>query len=125
MQRLLTVGEANSTTALLGYYLDEGLGASTRPNSKQPIERTVIELRYGKIATIDPFYLDSVGDYDLSRILVSGKWIRLDELISNYSDLRSENARAFKNYLQMRRKVIKVLFFPKRFFQFIQKKLRH
>ena len=30
----------------LGYYLNEGLGQSTKPNSKQPIERTVIELRY-------------------------------------------------------------------------------
>ena len=30
----------------LGYYLNEGLGQSTKPDSKQPIERTVIELRY-------------------------------------------------------------------------------
>ena len=50
-----------------GYYLNEGLGASTRPNSKQPVERTVIELRYG-LDVIDPQLIPYTKDYDIERI---------------------------------------------------------
>ena len=50
-----------------GYYLNEGMGASTRPNSKQPLERTVIELRYG-LDVIDPQLIPYTKDYDIERI---------------------------------------------------------
>jgi len=38
---------------ILGYYNNEGLGASTRPDSLQQLEKTVIELRYGIYDKID------------------------------------------------------------------------
>jgi len=50
-----------------GYYLNEGMGASTRPDSKQPLERTVIELRYG-LDVIDPQLIPYTKDYDIERI---------------------------------------------------------
>ena len=106
IQRLLTIGNPISTKNLLGYYLDEGLGASTRPNSLQPIERTVIEIRYGHLEAIDPFYLDSVADYNPSKILVSGKWLAMCEVISNYRELRERNSETFKKNL-LRRRVVK------------------
>ena len=50
-----------------GYYLNEGMGASTRPNSKQPLERTVIEMRYG-IDVIEPRLIAEARNYDIENI---------------------------------------------------------
>ena len=58
----------------LGYYLNEGLGQSTKPDSKQPVERTVIELRYG-IPIIEPFLVPQTRAYDVENIIVDGKKI--------------------------------------------------
>ena len=44
--RLVRNGKAHFMPDNLGYYLNEGLGMSTKPDSKQPLERTAIELRY-------------------------------------------------------------------------------
>ena len=53
----------------LGYYLNEGLGQSTKPNSKQPIERTVIELRYN-IRVLEPQLMPYTSEYDVENIIV-------------------------------------------------------
>ena len=53
----------------LGYYLNEGLGQSTKPNSKQPIERTVIELRYN-IRVLEPHLVPYTRTYDVGNIIV-------------------------------------------------------
>ena len=58
---------------ILGYYLDEGMGASTRPNSKQPIEQTVIEMRYGLKIKNQHLIEKSKQDYDVNHIIVDGK----------------------------------------------------
>ena len=50
-----------------GYYLNEGLGASTRPDSKQPLERTVIEMRYG-LEVLQPELMGAASEYDIERI---------------------------------------------------------
>ena len=59
---------------ILGYYLNEGLGASTRPDSKQPLERTVIELRYG-LNVLEQNLVPSALKYDVENIIVDGKKI--------------------------------------------------
>ena len=53
----------------LGYYLNEGLGQSTKPDSKQPLERTVIELRYG-IRVLEPQLVPYTQSYDVENIIV-------------------------------------------------------
>ena len=53
----------------LGYYLNEGLGQSTKPDSKQPIERTVIELRYN-IRVLEPHLVPHTRTYDVGNIIV-------------------------------------------------------
>ena len=53
----------------LGYYLNEGLGQSTKPNSKQPIERTVIELRYN-IRVLEPHLVPYTRSYDVGLSLI-------------------------------------------------------
>ena len=54
----------------LGYYLNEGLGMSTKPDSKQPLERTAIELRYG-VRVLDNSLIELAKDsYDLENIII-------------------------------------------------------
>jgi GT2 family glycosyltransferase len=69
--RLAFNGKGKHIPEILGYYLNEGLGASTRPNSKQPLERTVIELRYG-LNILEPHYVEEALKYDIENIIVNG-----------------------------------------------------
>ena len=62
--RLVRNGKAHFMPDNLGYYLNEGLGMSTKPNSKQPIERTVIELRYN-VRVLEPQLVPHTREYDV------------------------------------------------------------
>ena len=71
--RLAFNGKGMHIPNILGYYLNEGMGASTRPDSKQPLERTVIELRYG-IRILDDRYVPiAKSEYDVENIIVDKK----------------------------------------------------
>lgn len=50
----------------LGAYRNAGIGNSTNPNSKQPIERTVIEKRYA-LPILEPKYLSNISNYDIYK----------------------------------------------------------
>ena len=67
--RLAMNGKGLHLPINLGYYLNEGLGQSTKPNSKQPIERTVIELRYN-IRVLEPHLVPYTRTYDVDNIIV-------------------------------------------------------
>ena len=67
--RLALNGKGLHLPINLGYYLNEGLGQSTKPNSKQPIERTVIELRYD-IRVLEPHLVPYTRSYDVDNIIV-------------------------------------------------------
>lgn len=67
--RLAFNGKGLHIPKILGYYLNEGMGASTRPNSKQPLERTVIELRYG-LNVLEPHLISRAMEYDVENIIV-------------------------------------------------------
>jgi len=67
--RLAFNGKGLHIPEILGYYLNEGMGASTRPNSKQPLERTVIELRYG-LNVLEPHLIPEAKKYDVENIIV-------------------------------------------------------
>ena len=62
---------------ILGYYLNEGLGQSTKPNTKQPIERTVIELRYN-VRVLEPHLVSQTREYDVMNITVDEEKIPVD-----------------------------------------------
>ena len=65
---------------ILGYYLNEGQAQSTKPNSKQPIERTVVELRYN-VRVLDNSLIQLAKDtYDLDNITIDEEKIS----VSNY-----------------------------------------
>jgi len=84
--RLARAGRIKSSDALLGWYLDAGLGASTRPNSLQPTERTVIELRYGIFHKIDPALIPSTYPYSIPNLFFQGKVFPVANFFENYSD---------------------------------------
>jgi len=67
--RLAMNGNGKHIPEILGFYLNEGLGASTKPNSKQPLERTVIELRYG-LNVIDSNLIAEAKKYDIDHIKI-------------------------------------------------------
>ena len=72
--RLALNGKGLHLPINLGYYLNEGLGQSTKPNSKQPIERTVIELRYN-IRVLEPHLVPDTREYDVMNIIVDDEKI--------------------------------------------------
>ena len=57
----------------LGYYLNDGQGLSTG-SRKQPIERTVIELRYG-VRVLEPHLVPETRAYDVENIIINDKKI--------------------------------------------------
>ena len=85
--RLALVGKCVSTNNLLGYFLDENLGLSTRENSIGPIERSVIQLRYGVLGMFNVTHLHGIHKYAISLLKSGEDWYPLSELIENYEDL--------------------------------------
>ena len=78
--RLVRNGKAHFMPDNLGYYLNEGLGMSTKPNSKQPIERTVIELRYN-VRVLEPQLVPHTREYDVENIIVDEEKIPVSNFI--------------------------------------------
>ena len=72
--RLVRNGKAHFMPDNLGYYLNEGLGMSTKPDSKQPLERTAIELRYG-VRVLEPHLVPQTREYDVENIVIDDKKI--------------------------------------------------
>jgi len=64
----------------LGYYLNEGLGLSTRSDSRGPIERTVVEMRYNMERILDSRFIPYAQEYDIENIHIDDKIIP----VSNY-----------------------------------------
>ena len=69
---------------ILGYYLNEGMGASTNGSEKQPVERTVVELRYGIFDKIESRWLEKAKLYKVDQLLINGNWIPVSKYIKNY-----------------------------------------
>lgn len=110
--RLAFNTKAIMTKELLGYYLNEGLGASTRPNSKQPIDRTVIELRYGIFDKIDYDYLPNTVTYNVPFIKEFRNFNNVDRYVPDYAALIVERKKKwFKK--GMRNYVVRKIFFVK------------
>ena len=87
--RLAVESEGLKTRGLLGYYLDEGLGLSTGKTPWQPIERTVIELRFGVYHKLDFWYYNRAKKYRIVEILLDGKWFPLQNFVPHYRDFIS------------------------------------
>ncbi len=80
--------KGRKTKGLLGYYLDEGLGLSTKKATLQPVERTFIELRYGIYHKLDFWYYFRAKKYNLTQVLEDSKWKDLSVLEPNFIKYR-------------------------------------
>jgi GT2 family glycosyltransferase len=86
--RLAFNGKGKHIPHILGFYLNEGMGASTRPNSKQPLERTVIELRYG-LSVLEPQYIQDAKKYNIENLYINNNKINVKTFLPK---LKNENS---------------------------------
>ena len=66
--RLSIFTEGKKTDGIIGYFLHDGSGISTKGIELQILERTVIELRYGMWSRIDINYINKAFDYKINLI---------------------------------------------------------
>jgi glycosyltransferase involved in cell wall biosynthesis len=85
--RLAFNGKAKMTEGLLGYYLNEGKGASTKPGSRQELERTMIEMRYGILDKIDYDYIPKMYQFNIPNILSSRGTDPVSKFVPNYHEI--------------------------------------
>lgn len=83
--RLALHGKAVTADECLGYYLNEGKGASTRPDSLQAVERTVIELRYGIFDKINYSLVPRTNNYRIPDIIINGIAESVDRFVPEYA----------------------------------------
>ncbi|MDO8575428.1 MAG: glycosyltransferase [bacterium] len=109
--RLAFHTKAKMTTEILGFYLNEGKGMSTKPDSPQPIERVTIELRYGICDKIDYDHVVSSSKYSTPFIKEFGVWNPVSKYVPNYTSLLAERKKLWYKK-GMRRYILgKILFF--------------
>lgn len=75
---------------MLGWYLDAGEGLSTRSGGLQPVERTVIELRYGIYDKIDLAYLPRAAAYSIPYLLQYGEWRSITDFVPQWQEMLAE-----------------------------------
>lgn len=93
--RLAIHAKVGVAHGVLGYYLDEGLGASTRGDGKQPLERTLIEMRYGIFDKMDPSWVSKLKEkpeYQPDTIVFGGKTHPVTDFVPDYDDFRIRNS---------------------------------
>jgi len=109
--RLAFHAKASMPRELLGYYLNEGLGASTRPNSKQPLDRTTIELRYGIYDKIDYDIVPrSVAEHTIPFMLEWNQWVPVSKYVPDYAKLLEDRKKMWFAK-GMRRYILEKIFF--------------
>jgi glycosyltransferase involved in cell wall biosynthesis len=99
--RLALQGSAIRVPNLLGYYLDAGIGASTSPNSKQLVERTVIELRYGIYDKIEWKFVNQALDYDIKHLYFLGQSLEVSKIpgFSKCFEVSKESSSNYKAFI--------------------------
>ncbi len=84
----LSLGATGARTpGLLGYFLDERTGLSTS-GDLQPMERTVIQLRYGIYETLDWHFVHAALQFRPRHLLQpGGQWVPVEQRIPGYEAL--------------------------------------
>jgi glycosyltransferase involved in cell wall biosynthesis len=109
--RLAIHGHGIKLNSTVGFYLDIGQGLSTG-SALQPIERTVVDLRYGIYDKLDYEYLAEALKYNIQHIKINNKFFYLGEFIPNYKDFISERKNIWFRY-GMKIYLLKTSFFYK------------
>jgi glycosyltransferase involved in cell wall biosynthesis len=90
--RCAATGRVIKVRGVLGYFLNAGLGLSTAGDGLQPIERTVIELRYGILDKVDRRYLAAASRYRVGELLVGDQWIPVGRYVSELDGILARAA---------------------------------
>ena len=103
----------------VGYYLDAGTGLSTG-SELQPVERTLVDLRYGIYDKLDYDYLSKALMYNIKHFTFNGQYFPIGELIPEYENLILQRQNKWlrsgmKNYLR-RSSIINKLISNAKFF---------
>jgi glycosyltransferase involved in cell wall biosynthesis len=78
--RLVRNGKYYCLDQVLGYYLNEGKGLSTKSESLQPLERTAVELRYDLAPIEDSLVKKASESYDIHNLYYDSKKISIDSI---------------------------------------------
>lgn len=82
--RLLRNGNYYFLDEVLGYYLNEGKGLSTKSETLQPLERTAIELRYNLRILDTSLIKKATESYDIDNIYFDSKKTALDAIAKHF-----------------------------------------
>jgi glycosyltransferase involved in cell wall biosynthesis len=95
--RLALHGRGIPVNENLGTYYDGGTGLSTA-GERQPIERTVLELRYGIYDKLDFSYVPQAAEYTISQLLQpDANWLPVAEVVPDYEEfLRARRERWYR-----------------------------
>ena len=107
--RLMHTGVAKSTTELLGYFLNEGQGISTRGNTVGRFETTAIQLRYGIYGLMNPVYLHQALKFVIPMIKKGEEWIKVSSLIKNFDEVSSSEIDRLKRLYVVDKKFPKLI----------------
>lgn len=103
--RLALTGGGARVEDNIGYYYDGGTGLSTG-SLLQPIERTVIELRYGIYDKIDYHYLPQALKYRIYELQIGNRWVAIENFVPNYAEIMSQRYKLWfdkglRNYVNL------------------------
>jgi glycosyltransferase involved in cell wall biosynthesis len=88
--RLLSHAPAVAASGLLGFYLNAGLGASTRSGSLQSLEKNLIYLRYGIWDKLEIDYLPQLRHYEAHRIVNDGNSFPVAKFFRDYEAVMAQ-----------------------------------
>lgn len=87
--RLAFFGGLASTQDVLGYFLDDKSGLSTKFDSVGPVERSVIQLRYGVIGLFNVIHIPYISNYVIPFIKFRSEWIPIDSIVKDYEAVKA------------------------------------
>ncbi len=90
--RLLYHGKVHILSDNLGYFLDEGMGASTKKDSLCPVETAVIQLRYGIYDQFEYEYIPATLKYNIYNLKIDGQWVPVSKFIPDYITMLEERS---------------------------------
>ena len=95
---------------LLGYYLNEGKGASTKPSSLQPEESNFIHFRYGLFNKVTKaiYYLPTLINYDHRNYFFFNKKYPIENYFKNYQKINIKKIAKYQNENNNKRFLLKV-----------------
>jgi len=99
--RLLLNSKAVYVKSSLGFYLNEGTGSSTKPDSILPIEDNVIFLRYGIFDKLDYDLVVLSTQYNIKYVVLGENLIYIGDYIENYNDMIDRKKKLIKKGIRL------------------------